>query len=693
MVQVRCPECGYLQSLSEERFLSISEDFLNCPHCHARVPKQWGPCNADNVPDEARHKMSAFAGRILNGGVVAKEVAHALESLIRRYGPFESCYKALGIGYTKLGDFKKAEEFLSLSLEHDGFDGEVDKYLLETLIGLERYHEAKAVGLKLLKNAEASGDDVARTALALFNLEETEQANELLKSYPIIDTTSPAAKQLKRQLAKASGANFGAKLKQKVNLKRFLGDSGKDSLKSLTERAINLFSSNPVSSSEADGHEKDEPITGTFSSVDERKADSSREISPKVEYWIYSPQSEIPKWDDVKRSFGQAISSPQARARAYKLLESLIASNDLNIEYILRSEAEELFDYPEELIRLNSRNFTDEDFQSFSNSQMIVRLELTPTSSWGVESLRLIVSFVEGLRNLTDGIVQDAVSHTLWGLESWLEFTKKPVNEIFEDHLHIEALDEDGSIWMHTHGMLKFGLPDVELEGIPENFKKQGRELLVMAASDLVERKVLNKRLNGELWLFDGAIAANYTLRPADDEGHFPDGVFSLSVFVSSDDPDRPESLIDALRLVESGARVRDRIPVLQEGAMNRARWGAPTPIVDDTRNRIIAAHRKARERLEDFRRSFEDYSDDERQVHAVKVGFPAADGKREWMWVSLADWNEGSLSGRLENTPVVRTDLYKGCPVEVDESDIFDWVISSDGKVLNGAFTEAIDQ
>ena len=83
MVQVRCPECGYLQSLSEERFLSISEDFLNCPHCHARVPKQWGPCNADNVPDEARHKMSAFAGRILNGGVVAKEVAHALESLIR----------------------------------------------------------------------------------------------------------------------------------------------------------------------------------------------------------------------------------------------------------------------------------------------------------------------------------------------------------------------------------------------------------------------------------------------------------------------------------------------------------------------------------------------------------------------------------------------------------------------------------
>ncbi len=693
MVQVRCPECGYLQSLSEERFLSIPEDFLNCPHCHARVPKKWGPCNADNVPDEARHKMSAFAGRILNGGVIAKEVAHALESLIRRYGPFESCYKALGIGYTKLRDFKKAEEFLSLSLEHDGPDTEVDKYRLETLIGLERYLEAKETGFKLLKDAEASGDDVARTALALLNLEETEQAGELLKSYPIIDTTSPAARQLKRQLAKAAGANFGAKLKQKVNLKRFFGESGKDGLKSLTERAMNLFSSNSESIPESSGPERDEPKVETFSSTAERKADSPGDINPKVEYWIYSPQSEIPKWDDVKRSFGQAISSMPARARAYKLLESLIASNDLNIEYILRSDAEELFDYPEELIRLNSRNFNEEDLELLSHSQMIVRMDLTPSSSWGVESLRLIVSFVEGLRKLTDGIVQDAISHTLWGLDSWLEFTNKPVNEVFEDHLHIEALDEDGNIWMHTHGMLKFGLPDVELEGVPESFKKQGRELLVMAASGLVERKILNKRLSGELSLFHGAISANYLWRPADDEGHFPDGVFSLDIFVSSDDSDRPESLIDALRLVESGDSVRERVPVLQEGAMNRARWGSPTPRLDDARNRIIEAHRKARERLEDFRMSFEDYSDDEGQVHAVKVGFPATDGKREWMWVSLADWNNGALSGRLENTPVVRTDLYKGCPVEVDESDIFDWAISSDGKIISGAFTETINK
>lgn len=693
MVQVRCPECGYLQSLSEERFLSISEDFLNCPHCHARVPKQWGPCLTDNVPDEARHKMSAFAGRILNGGVIAKEVAHALESLVRKYGPSESCYKALGIGYTKLRDFKKAEEFLTLSLEHEGPDTEVDKHLLEALTGLERYREAKEAGLKLIQDAEASGDDVARTAIALLNLEEIEHANELLKYYPVIDATSPAARQLKRQLAKTTGANFGAKLKQTVNLKRFFGESGKDGIRALTERAKNLFSSNPVSINEAKNLEADESGAGAFASATEKNTDSPGDMASRIEYWIYSPQSEIPKWDDVKRSFGQSISNMTARARAYKLLESLIASNDLNIEYILRSDAEELFDYPEELIRMNSRNFTDEDLESLKRSQMIVRMELSPTSSWGVESLKLIVRFVEGLRELTDGIVQDAISHTLWGLESWQEFTRKPVNEVFEDHLQIEALDEDGDVWMHTHGMLKFGLPDVELEGVPESFKKQGRELLVMAASGLVERKVLNRRFTGQLSLFDGAISATYVLGPADDEGHFPHGVFSLAMFVSSDDPARPESFIDALRLVESGGRVQERLPVLQESAMNRARWGTPASRTDDARNRIIEAHRKAREKLDDFRQSFENYSGEKGQVYAIKVGFPVPEGTREWMWVSLAEWRDGSVSGRLENTPVVRTDLYKGCPVQVDESDIFDWVISSDGKIVNGAFTETINK
>ena len=690
MVQVRCPECGYLQRLSEERFLSISEDFLNCPHCNARVPKQWGPCNSDHVPEEARHKMSAFASRILNGGLTAKEVVHALESLVRRYGPLESSYKALGVGYTKVGDFKKAEEFLNLAKEHDGPDIDLEKHILEALIGLERYDEARGAGFRMIQMGEASSDDIARTAIALLSLEEIDEANDLLKAYPIIDTNSAAAKQLKRQFSKVAGTSFGAKLKEKVNLKRILGDSGKEGLKSFTERAKNLFVSGADSVTDTLGISRDD-AENAVSLSDSRDQGSVRPgISPKVEYWIYSPESEIPKWDDVKRSFGKAISSMPARARAFKLLESLIASNDLNIEYILRTDAEELFDYPEDLVRLNSRDFSEDDMESLARSQMIVRMELNPTSTWGPESLKFIVGFVEGLRDLTDGLVQDAVSHTLWGHDAWMEFTGKPLPEVLADHLHLEALDEDGSIWLHTHGMLKFGLPDIEIEGIPTNLKKQAQDLIVMSASALISRKS-SRNMNGKLSVLDGAVLVDYEYRPADEEGHFPDGVFSLRPYVRNADPDGHEALEEVLTLIESMQDVLQRPSISHENIQNKARWTQPENRVNDTRNRIIEAHRKAMGKLEEFRKSFNEFAGSDEQVHAVKVGFPSHEGKHEWMWVSLAQWNGHSLTGRLENSPNLRTDLYKGCPVEIAESDIFDWVISSHGKILDGAFTESI--
>jgi uncharacterized protein YegJ (DUF2314 family) len=58
-------------------------------------------------------------------------------------------------------------------------------------------------------------------------------------------------------------------------------------------------------------------------------------------------------------------------------------------------------------------------------------------------------------------------------------------------------------------------------------------------------------------------------------------------------------------------------------------------------------------------------------------------------MWVTLNDWRGTSLVGHLQNTPLVRHDLRKGCRVELNEQEIFDWVIAEEGNIVNGAFTE----
>ena len=146
MIQVRCPECGYLQTLSEERFLSISDDFLNCPHCHSKVPKEWTPTEDESVPEEARHKMLAFSRRILNGGDVGRDVVYALDSLVHHYGPMEESNKALGIGYAALGETKKAEDFLTQARQESPADREIMRSMLGVLVAQDKFQEAVEVG-------------------------------------------------------------------------------------------------------------------------------------------------------------------------------------------------------------------------------------------------------------------------------------------------------------------------------------------------------------------------------------------------------------------------------------------------------------------------------------------------------------------------------------------------------------------
>ncbi|MDR3605668.1 MAG: hypothetical protein P4L38_13640, partial [Syntrophaceae bacterium] len=187
MVQVRCPDCGYLQSLSEERFLNISEDFLNCPHCHAKIPKAWKPAQTDSIPEEVRHKILAFSSRILNGGEINRDVVCALESLFRKYGPLENSVRALGLGYASVGEPKKAAEFLSLLHHEDPNDKEVLQGLLKIYLAQEKYEEAVEIGLNLYQSSEAEDDDIGRLGLVLIRLGREEEARRLLDSRPCMD--------------------------------------------------------------------------------------------------------------------------------------------------------------------------------------------------------------------------------------------------------------------------------------------------------------------------------------------------------------------------------------------------------------------------------------------------------------------------------------------------------------------------
>lgn len=685
MIQVRCAECGYLQTLSEERFLSISEDFLNCPHCNARVPKQWAPVDSDSVPEEARHKILAFSRRILNGGEVGREVVYALESLVRHHGALEFSNKALGMGYACLGDAKKAEEFLIQAQQESPDDLEVRRCLTKVLLDRKKFSEALEVARSVMDSAGAGlwDQDVARAAHALIELGRIDEARSLLDSHPNLDPRNPAVKAAKKLLSRGSGAGLGSRIGSTFFLQKLWSNVTIESVTSLTRRAKDLVRPHAANSS---SHE-DSVSNRRSRGPETTSAKSPEGAMPRectLEYWIYTQSAEIPLWDQIRQNLSRRWEEQADKERASKRLESLIEENHLTIDYILKSEAAELFCYPEDLIPQNSRGLSNGDREILMKAEMIVRLRVSDRNTPILEALVFMTEFVDAVRRLTGGLVQDAMSHVLWGTQEWENRVHNPKRNPLESELNIEVLDEGEGVWVHTHGMRKFGFPDLELEGIPSAMGLTAKKLVLRVAELLQATGERDWRNNVSFPLPGTSCRFKLEQQEPDDEGHFLGGSLKIVPIFAGEPADSGTALVQFLKDFQSqSGRTRS---IESSKGYKRDLQGQ-----DFLREELLSAHNRARHSLVVFKKSFRNCRHSDGNVHAVKVGFRGQQGEYEWMWVKLDSWRGHSLEGLLQNSPIALKDVHKGSRVHLNVADIFDWAIVSPDKLLDGAFTENI--
>jgi len=303
-----------------------------------------------------------------------------------------------------------------------------------------------------------------------------------------------------------------------------------------------------------------------------------------------------------------------------------------------------------------------------------------------------MMHFAEAVRSVTTGVVQDAVSHTLWGTDQWKRCAAHPRRKIVEAHVRCELLDEGGIVWIHTHGMQKFGFPELEMEAIPKECAASARTLLMLVAEILVQARESRRGIQWPMPLAGTPVTLAMEALPKDDEDHFPIGSLKITPLCAGEESADP----DALKRIFSEFQGK---PASHASAARRSASPPTRPVSAprkgpekrELQEKILNAHRKAREDLPMFKKSFQQRRRTGGQVHAVKVGFPARGGTYEWMWVSLDAWRGKSLVGYLENTPVLRKDLSKGSRVQIGEGEIFDWVIASGGAIIQGAYTEKV--
>jgi uncharacterized protein YegJ (DUF2314 family) len=701
MIQARCPECGFVQTLSEKRFLAIPQDLLQCPHCESLFPKQWSPEEPETLREDDKLKMTAYANRIVSSPQISPEIIYALESMVRRYGPVEGSFKALGIGCARLGEYDRAKDYLTRARHEDPLDTELASKLLEVFLAREEFREAENMGAYLMETLgdRTEAEDVARLILAHIGSGNIDKAQLLVESRPDLDTGRPFVRQAKKQLYKASGAGFVSLLGILNPLEKVTALRRRPGIKHLSERAARLLRRDgPPGVRSREGAESDqfgrlEEIE--YDSENQPLDDTPQEVISRMEYWIYSRDNQLPKWEPIKNAFEGELGPWNKKQEAVSRLNTMIDDGLLKIDKFLREDAGHLFDFTDEFLKEKSRGFQERDTRSLSQARMLVRVRLSCPAEESLESLFTLIHLVEAIRRLTAGMVQDMASHTIWGAWEWRDtVVSDPLKDLLDIHVRLETLDEGGSVWIHTHGMQKFGYPELEMENIPSEFIAAAQKMALLLARTLLDLTPPTADFREPLKIPGSGFMVAFDSRPPDDEGHFPMGSVRALPYVADYDPYSADTLKHALRMFTSKMRPSEAAsrPSAPQPRAAQPPPPQPRPGLPDIRARLLEAHREARNSLVNFKERFRIGHAGESEIFAVKVGFPSPAGDYEWMWVSLDEWRGSSLVGRLQNCPELRKDLEKGNPVNITEAQIFDWaVISRDQGIVQGAFTESV--
>ncbi|GAB4464785.1 MAG: hypothetical protein OHK0029_34960 [Armatimonadaceae bacterium] len=277
---------------------------------------------------------------------------------------------------------------------------------------------------------------------------------------------------------------------------------------------------------------------------------------------------------------------------------------------------------------------------------------------------------------------------------------------------------ETGQMWMTTRGMARFGLPDLELHGVPPNLVSSLMPVLNGLAQRLTEsamrtvyRAVSSSRKN-----LDRArvlsVPAEFSFGLSDIRRAYAHSDAEIEQMRQEDNRVTEEFGMpgeSVVRLSLYGGTRRQPpllrvVPPRAEGDASPTETGVflhtllndlfgsdpqlATVVAGD--EEIEAAHQRAIEELPLVRSRYQAGFRSGETLH-IKTGFPIPNETQEYMWIAVTGWRDGRIRGQLANEPQYRRDLQAGQSIEIGEEDVFDWLIVHPNGLMEGAFTNHV--
>ncbi|MDY7230646.1 hypothetical protein [Hyalangium rubrum] len=320
---------------------------------------------------------------------------------------------------------------------------------------------------------------------------------------------------------------------------------------------------------------------------------------------------------------------------------------------------------PAEAADLNLLTGSEESQQFLQRASGFYRLSIVPGSGPQPtvpvsEALRCVRKLMEH----SQGVLLDRTAHKLHDVADVVEIVELDFD--IRDHVNLHAvaaIEGDTPLWVHSHGMEKFGSRDLEIFHLGEDDLLAAEMFLHELCTDMAFGQGPPSRQEvatseGQTFMLVPSEEARINLLgvPLETfEGH-------ESLFLSIVSPLGRHNTAELLR------PYRERF-------------------VPEPEERTEALRREAQSQLPAFKARFYRKGLMEPLTFLVRALFethPEGQTVEENLWLEVMAWEEGTVVGRLVDGAVHTTEWRKSAHVEVDEEHINALAISREGRTLD---------
>ena len=273
--------------------------------------------------------------------------------------------------------------------------------------------------------------------------------------------------------------------------------------------------------------------------------------------------------------------------------------------------------------------------------------------------------------------------------KSWKEMRIDNFGGITKDvtnQIAIHAYRDGNLCRAVTLGMNKFCLPDISIKDFSCSNQISYSALINAIAQTLSERPKLNSNSTISLNLES---IQNKNARNALLSGIHENAVKSADIKLESAKPEQGDYPNIQYRLVFDSPGFGS--PQEEQNKVITKLFGSNDGLEYVNHNdALLKASAEAKKQLPKIKERF-DMGLEPGFAILLKAPFTTDGGGNEWMWVEVTTWNEGNITGILQNDPFEISNLKAGSIVSVKQKDIFDYILYKPGGSYEGNETGKI--